>query len=212
MMRGMQNPHILRRDVSYSLPIPVYESTVIGTLETTTGENLAIHAGLDRSHVEQLRAKSLDDSDTAIQENTSDRERFGTGSYEGWYSKGRVPFALVSDAGLLAAIVWLGPKPLGRKSLKYLSEEEKAKELSQKASEWHTLVYRSYAPFRGMGLMRPFVRFCIDEYSHLVPSACLWVGMSASNEASARLAQSLGFKKREGLYDAEKNWQGMVLD
>lgn len=208
----MQDIQIVRRDASYALPIPVFRSLGIGSLRTEAGEMFGIQAGLDRVLIDDLRAKSLDVSDTAIQENTSDRERFGTGSYEDWYSKGRVPFALVSEGGLLAALVWLGPKPLGRKSLKYLSAEEKAAELAQHEEEWHTLVYRSYAPYRGKGLMRPFVRFCIEEYKRLIPRAHLWVGMSASNEASARLAQSLGFKKREDLYDAEKNWQGMILD
>lgn len=211
-MRAMQETHIERFDASYSLPIPVFQSIDIGSLEIGTGEKFTIRVGLDSILAEDLRAKSLDASDTAIQENTSDRERFGTGSYEEWYSKGRVPFVLVSEGGLLAALVWLGPKPLGRKSLKYLSAEEKAAELAQHEEEWHTLVYRSYAPYRGKGLMRPFVRFCIEEYKRLVPRAHLWVGMSASNEASARLAQSLGFKRSEGLYDAEKNWQGMILD
>ena len=109
-----------------TLPIPIYTSARIGSMRSRDGETFTMYAGLEIDQVAQLRAYSLDETDEEIQKNTSDRQRFGEGSYEKWYAKGRVPFALVHDAtGTLAAITWFGPKPLGRKSLKHLSEEER---------------------------------------------------------------------------------------
>ncbi len=195
------------------LPLPIYSSFEIGTMSSKAGDTFTVLLGLPQPLVQQLKERSLDKTDTAIQENTSDYVRFGTGSYEEWYSKGRTPFALVhAGTGALAALVWFGPKPLGRKSLKYLSDEEQKKELQQKEDVWHTLVYRSYPPFRGVGLMTDFVDFAILQYQAHFPTARLWVGGKASNAASTALAAKLGFVRREDLFDAEKNWQAMVLE
>jgi RimJ/RimL family protein N-acetyltransferase len=201
------------RDALISLPLPLYASTKIGSLRSKEGDDFSLVIGADKNVVEQLKRYSLDIADTEIQNNTSDRVRFGEGSYEEWYSKDRTPFSLIHDAtGKLAAFVWFGPKPLGRPSLKYLSEEERAKELEQKEDVWHTLVYRSYAPFRGKGLMGDFVRFAIEKYKEHYPEAKLWTGMSADNTASIGLASKLGFKRREEFFDTKKNWVAMTQE
>lgn len=195
----------------FSLPLPLYGMIKLGDFTSRDGDEFTIWIGADQTVVDELKAKSLDESDIELQ-TTSDRERFGEGSYEEWYSKDRTPFALVHESGALAAFVWFGPKPLGRPSLKYLSDEERAKEFMQKEEVWHTLVYRSYAPFRGKGIMTDFVRFCIEKYKEHYSEAKLWVGMSAANEASIGLASKLGFVRREDLFDAEKNWTAMTLE
>ena len=196
----------------FSLPLPLYGMIRLGTLGSRDGEEFSVWIGADQETVQKLKEKSLDESDVEIQKNTSDRKRFGEGSYEEWYSKDRTPFTLLSADGELAALVWFGPKPLGRKSLKYLSAEEQAKELQQKEDTWHTLVYRSYAPYRGKGLMSEFVRFATDVYREHYLSAKFWVGMSADNAGSAALASKLGYRRRDDLYDAEKNWVAMTLE
>lgn len=195
------------------LPPPLYSSEVIGAQVGKDGDEFLVFLGLNKTMVEELRAHSLDMSDCEIQEHTSDRERFGEGSYEEWYSKKRSPFALVhKKTGTLAALVWFGSKPLGRKSLKHLSPEEKSQELLQEESTWHTLVYRSYAPFRGKGLMTFFVKFTIEEYRKQYEGCKLWVGVRGENSASIRLAEKLGFVRVEELYDPEKNWVAMTLE
>jgi len=198
---------------AFSLPLPLYTAHKIATLKNQAGEMFDIFIGADTAIVEKVREKSLDVGDTELQQNTSDKKRFGEGLYEEWYSKDRTPFALVHAAsGALAAFVWFGQKPLGRKSLKYLSEEELKKELQQRDEEWHTLVYRAYPPYRGKGLMGDFVRFAIAEYRKHYPEVKLWVGGRADNAASFGLAERLGFKNREDLFDAEKNWKAMTIE
>ena len=200
-------------DANFTLPLPIYEAVALGSLQSKDGEQFLMIVGLSKDVVAQLKEKSLDKSDEELQNNTSDYQRFGEGSYEEWYSKNRTPFALIhAKMGQLAALVWFGPKPLGRQSLKYLSEEERAKELLQKEDVWHTLVYRSYMPYRGKGVMGDFVRFCIEKYKEKYPEAKLWTGMSANNAASAGLSARLGFKRRDDLFDVEKNWVAMVLE
>ncbi|MCE9541117.1 GNAT family N-acetyltransferase [Candidatus Kaiserbacteria bacterium] len=196
------------------LSIPLYTSVHLGTLKQPDGTEFHVVAGLDRNLVRRLREHSLDETDTDIQKNTSDSKRFGPeGAYEEWYEKGRTPFALVHKlTGDLAALAWFGPKPIGRKSLRFLSEAELKEEGSQEVSEWHTIVYRSYKPYRGKGLMTPFMRFAMDEYLKFYPDAKLWAGLSVDNAASVALATKLGFKKSEEHSDPEKRWCAMVLE
>lgn len=197
----------------FSLPLPLYGTIKLGTLTSREGEEFSIWVGADKDVVSELKEKSLDESDVEIQNNTSDRARFGAGSYEEWYSKDRKPFVLMHDVSKqLAAFAWFGPKPLGRKSIKYLSEEDRAKESEQKEDVWHTLVYRSYLPFRGKGLMTDFVRFATDIYREHYPQAKFWVGMSADNVGSTALASKLGYTRRDDLFDAEKNWVAMTIE
>jgi RimJ/RimL family protein N-acetyltransferase len=187
-----------------ALPIPIYSSVRIGSMRSRDGDMFTIYAGLELDQVAQLRAYSLDENDEEIQKNTSDRQRFGEGSYEKWYAKVRVPFALVHDStGTLAAITWFGPKPLGRKSLKHLSAEERTQdERSLDAGDWHTIVYRAYGSYRGKGLMKAFVKFTMDAYRTVHPGSKIWAGIYAENPASRGLVEKLGFKMRADLSDA----------
>jgi Acetyltransferase (GNAT) family len=190
--------------------IPLYESHPLGSIRSKDGRIFSILIGLDRDLVSQLKERSLDTSDIELQNNTSDFKRFGEGSYEEWYEKDRTPYALVSEDGKLAALAWFGSKPLGRKSLRFLSDEELAKENEQEKTHWHTIVYRSYAPFRGIGVVTPFVRFAMNDYKKRYPDAKLWAGISTDNAASIALATKLGFKQDPKYIDTEAHWCAMV--
>lgn len=181
------------------LPLALYECVPLATAESGEGKSFCITAGLDENLVAQLKKFSLDLGDTELQK-TSDHMRFGEGSYAEWYSgKDRTLFALVEkETKALAAIAWFGPKPLGRKSMKHLSQEERAEdERLMDSGDWHTIVYRSYPPFRGKGLMTPFLTYVMDIYMKHYPNAKLWAGIYAENEASKAFATRLGFKVLE---------------
>jgi RimJ/RimL family protein N-acetyltransferase len=195
---------------NFTLPLPLYEKHGLGTLQSKNGDDFIVSIGLDRDLVSQLKERSRDMSDVDLQKNTSDLKRFGGDSYEDWYAKERTPYALTDKNGTLAALAWFGPKPLGRKSLRFLSEEELAKESQQEKNEWHTIVYRSYAPFRGIGIMTPFVRFSMDDYKKRYPGAKLWAGISTDNPSSMALAAKLGFKQDPKYVDADAHWCAMV--
>lgn len=203
---------ILLREEAVSLPLPIFEMKELASLTSRDGEKFSIYIGANKEVVDQLRERSLDESDTEVQTHTSDRERFGVSSYETWYSKTRTPFALLDSNGVLAAFAWFGPKPLGRKSLKHLSKEEQEQELNQTEDTWHTLVYRSYHPYRGKGLMTDFIRLAMDTYKTHYPHAKFWAGISMDNEGSIALASKLGFIRREELVDHEKHWLAMTSE
>ncbi len=192
------------------IPIPpIFERATIGEINARDNEAFDVVIGLDRSLVEQLVAYSTDEADMDLRAHTSDSHRFGKGSYEEWFSKGRTPYAAVSGNGVLAALAWFGPKPIGRKSLRYLSEAELKEEYSQARGDAHTVVYRSYGAYRGRGLMTKFMQFVIQDYKARHPDAKLWAGVSSHNEASVALSKKLGFVYSEEYSDPDNNWAAM---
>jgi RimJ/RimL family protein N-acetyltransferase len=201
--------HLATTALPPNLPLDLYENLTIGIAETQD-QRFSFKLGLSEAEAYRLKELSLAD-DPALREHTSDYERFGVGSYEEWYAKGRSIFALIDESnGALAAIAWYGPKPLGRKSIKHLSPEEQAreKESAQEAGDWHTIVFRSYPPYRGTGIMTDFVRATLDIYMKYFPSARIWAGIHGSNAGSIRLCEKLGFAKDESISSEE--WVGMV--
>jgi len=195
-----------------SLPIPIYKAVRIGKAISRDKEDFIIYAGLSEELVSLLREHSLDPADSEIQNKTADRARFGLGLYEDWYVKGRLPFVLVhEESGALAAIVWFGPKVVGRKSLNKLSlEERKESEILMDPANWHTLAYRSYPPFRGKGLMKGFTKFAMDIYDQYHPKARYWTGLDANNLPSLRLAEALGFRISDEASDESAHWLVMI--
>jgi RimJ/RimL family protein N-acetyltransferase len=172
------------------LPLPIYESIKIGE----QGE-FDIIVGLDKNLVNQLIEFSNDLSDVELHKNTPDIDRFGSFSaYEKWYEKIRTPFILVhKGTNVLSAIVWLGPRPFGDRS-----------------GNWTAVGWRSYNPWRGKGLMKPFANFVIDFYLKHFPDAQLWITAKKENIGSLYLAEALGFKtinsnREEGFLEMVKN-------
>lgn len=202
--------HIDEASLPTGLPLGLFETAAIGSVETDSGQTFRLQIGLDQDGAAKLRELSLAD-DPALRENTSDYERFGKGSYEEWYSKGRTAFVLLDNAGSIAALISYGPKPLGRKSLKHLSPEEQAREMesAKEAGDWHTIGFRSYPPYRGVGIMTGFAKATLDVYKRYFPSARIWAGINGTNAGSIRLCEKLGFTKDESISSDE--WVGMIL-
>jgi RimJ/RimL family protein N-acetyltransferase len=197
-----------------SLPItlPLYEVLSLAEACSKSNEEFLLIVGMNQEQVQRLKELSLDETDTALRENTSDHQRFGQGSYEEWYAQSRTIFSLIhKDTGDLAAITWFGPKPLGKKSLKHVVGQEAILEQDVQ-DNWHTISYRCYPRFRGQGIMKPFVAFCLDAYSQEFPQAKFWAGMHSANAASDGLALSLGFEPCQAASDAAACWQVMTRE
>jgi RimJ/RimL family protein N-acetyltransferase len=207
----MEIKHITHPDLE--LPPPIFTAKQVAQATAMSGQSFTIFVGWSKDIVADVKAHSLDQADTKLQV-TSDRKRFGEGPYEAWYAKQRVPFALIDNAtGGLAAIAWLGPKPLGRKSVKRLSAAESVQdERTLDAENWATIVYRSYKPFRGKGLMTDFVRFAMEYYLAKHPRTHFWAGLDTKNPASQALAEQLGFRVSEEASDREAHWLVMVRE
>jgi hypothetical protein len=165
------------------LPLPLFASIELGTLEGKDGTLFSIVAGLDEPAVSQLKERSLDMSDVELQNNTADYKRFGTGKYEDWYSKSRVPFVAFDPGKRLAAIVWFG------------ADEPPAltNDHAFPQKNWDTIAFRSYAPYRGAGIMSPMSRFVVAMHAKVAPDRTLWLETNVDNEAGKYLFHKLGF-------------------
>jgi len=178
-----------------ALPLSIYETNTISEIMGRDGTVFRLQAGLSKEHAVQLKKYSLDETDEALQNNTSDRKRFGEGSYEDWYSNSRVPFSVVdTSTNRLAAFIWFGPKPLGAKSISHLTDEEQKKILSTDAENWHTIAYRSYSPYRGVGIIKKAVVAATEIYLRIFPDAQLWAILDKKNFASLGLSKALGYE------------------
>lgn len=163
----------------FALPLPIYHSVRLADAIGKDGEEFGVFVGLNEKCVEQLKKFSLNKDDVELQNNTGDKERFGEGLYEDWYAKNRTPFCLIhkrTDA--LAALVWLGPKPL----------------FTNDNNNWQVISWRSYPPFRRKGIMKNFTQFAMDVYKKSVPDAKIWTTIKRNNFGSAQLAVNLDFE------------------
>lgn len=190
----------------FSLPLPIYTSFHVADAICKRGEEFDVWVGFEKKYVDQLKKLSLDESDTELQENTGDAARFGTGSYETWYKKNRTVFALVhKQTDALAAIIWFGPKTLGKKSIKLIKDGKNKEE-----KIWHTGSIRSYPNFRGRGMMKNFVEFSMNFYKRYFLNIKFWLGMDDRNGAVIKLATKLGFEVDEKNSDLSDNWLVMT--
>jgi hypothetical protein len=175
-------------------PLPIFTTVFLSTIDGRNGTSFSLNAGMSEEHAKQLKAFSLDETDGAIQNNTSDKKRFGEGSYEEWYVKDRTPFSVVNtETNELAALVWFGPKPIGVKSTKHLTEAEQREVLNTNTDNGHTIAYRAYNPYRGVGIMKKAVLAATEAYIQVFPEAKLWAIVDESNEASVGLSKALGY-------------------
>lgn len=166
-----------------SIPPRIHTVSTVGSLEAKNGERFNIVIGLDEKLVAELKEKSLDEADEDLQRNTSDRKRFGEGPYDVWYQKDRTPFALLDEAGNLAALVWIGPASLPLGITRPIAQ----------GFIWDTIGFRSYVPHRGKGLMTQFSATVIDFYMKNRPKRILWLETNSDNELGKRLYGKLGF-------------------
>ena len=194
----------------FFLPLPIYSAIHVADAIGKDGEEFDLFIGLEKKYIEQLKQLSLDERDAILQNNTGDRARFGEGSYEDWYAKNRTPFCLIhkrTDA--LAALVWIGPKTLGKKSIKF-GQESNEKEKTKVGDNWQTISCRAYPPFRGKGHMKNFIKFVLDVYKNKFPNSKFWLGVDNRNKIALRLFSGLEFEIDEENSILLENWLIMV--
>lgn len=169
------------------LPLPLYTSVPVGRMTLESGATYAILAGIPQDVTTQLRERSLDADDEALQNNTRDSVRFGPeGSYEAWYSRGRLPLVLLSADNQLAALAWYGPAGL---------PDDSEVPVEDRGGEWDTAGYRAYGEHRGKGLMTPFIQFSLQVHDDVFPGRRIWIETKEDNAVGRRVFQKCGFRE-----------------
>jgi len=177
-----------RDNIPLSDPLEIYKRIEIG--KARNDETYSIYLGLNKKDADQLTAYAADKNDKALQQNTSDYERFVEKGYGNWYSKGRFPFILINDATKeLAAIIWVGPKQLPKG--KFL------KPLAQKNPCFYTFAIRAFGKYRGKGLVTPFLNFISKVIEDGIEDSIVWLIVEKANEPAKGLYKKFGFEKVE---------------
>lgn len=172
--------------LDFVFPLPLGEAHQSATLTTDDNEIFLLYAGLVPHMIQMLTEKSCDRTDEELLHNTQDYARFCEGSYAEWYAKERYPFALLSEEGDLAGVIWFGPKELPRV----------ADVLSlQTETEWDTFAIRTYIPFRGKRLARPFASTALEIYLTLRPGRKIWLETDRENTGAQALYSKLHFRE-----------------
>lgn len=193
-----------------SLPLPLFQSFILADGICKLGDEFDVYIGLEKKYALQLKKLSQDEGDVDLQNYTGDKARFVEGTYEDWYKQSRTVFALVhKQTDVLAALMWFGPKSLGRKSMKF-EQEVNADSKDDSENDWHTIAFRSYPPFRGRGVMKNFSKFAIDIYKKHFPKSMFWTGTDDRNTVFLKFISGLGFKINAENSDLPEHWLVMT--
>lgn len=166
-------------------PPRLYEEVLVGSVHVDGGERYKVVAGLSGAHVDELCTKSRDTNDLDLFRFTQDVERFSSHeAYVSWYEKERYVWALIGDAGDIAALAWVGKKEIPNDAGIVRHEKD---------TLWVTGGFRSYRPYRGIGIMTPFMEAVLQEARNLFPGSVLWVETNVDNSAGRRVFEKVGF-------------------
>ncbi len=175
---------------SLDLPLPIYKSKKIANALHDELGSFGIYVGLTREHVEQIQTYSLDLSDTALQESTTDYKRFGKGDYaERYTKKHRIQFVLVhEETGDVASMIWYGPEalPEGLEFTVAVTQKEKSR-------QWYTSAYRTYGKYRGVRITTAFSAYILDLYKKSHPKNPMSLAVQKANKPGIKLYTKLGF-------------------
>lgn len=130
--------------------------------------------------------------DETVRHNTSDSKRFeNKAAVQAWLAKGRSIYTLTASSGILAGIIWFGPKELPYKA--YTEQVDRQK-------YGLTFSVRLYGEWRGKHLGYSFMTMGFSYYKHTneyreVVNNGFWLETSADNIPGIAVYQKLGFHK-----------------
>ncbi len=142
--------------------------------------NYKIFYGIKDKHIPQLIEYSQDESDTAIQKNTSDKNRFqNIESIQEWYNKERHIFTLIHTDGSLGGIWWW--RACGAPHISEYTSITGKNILKRYEANLHTNAIRIYKNLRGSRIATPFVNAASMYYRDIFPDAIMCIDTDESN-------------------------------
>lgn len=156
-------------------------------------ENLTIVHALTDDLKEQLVARSSDETDAAIQQNTSDCKRFGNlEKLDDWLAKGRDVNVLVGPDGELAGIFWSGDERMPG------FDDADHQQLTTESVRQVTIAFRLYPPHRGQGDGLAAAIFINSVNSLFVgrdEATVVWAETTLDNTRMTKIERQAGMKQ-----------------
>lgn len=178
--------------------LSLFEQHVITELQSDRlGKTFTMYCGLSQQLAEQLVQYSNNKEDEALHTETQDARRFAAlDAYCDWYESDdtRFVYAFVdSETETLAGLIWFRADEFphdGFEKATDLAPEIDEKLLTTK--KWSTAGVRSYPPYRGVGLARPFLQTALHAWKETGLSEAVIFGTFPDNAVSIALYQKCG--------------------
>ncbi len=167
--------------------------------ETKYLENIweyQLHLGIPETGIQEIVNYSLDETDTALREWTSDwKKRFiSVENLNSWYDdEDRYPFTLLSNEWVVAGLWWGRPAKIP--NITELINKQLYETLLKNERKTHTSAIRIYPFARWDRLASPFMAACSRYYDHLFQEVYMCVDIDEQNIASQRAFEKIWFEK-----------------
>jgi ribosomal protein S18 acetylase RimI-like enzyme len=169
------------------------DQQLLGSLDVPNEEPLSFCKGISEDQVKEVIYYANEDD--SIKHFTSDGKRFqNKDAFIEWMQKDRSIYTLSSSSGLLAGVIWFGPKEMPYKAFREpINREEYG----------ITFSIRIYGAWRGKHLARRFTEKAFAEYKKSPEylqsiNKNMWLETSADNMPAVVAYEKFGFKQVTG--------------
>jgi len=155
-----------------------------------------MHLWIPKTGVQEIIDYSLDETDVALREWTSDwKKRFiSVENLTAWYNdEDRYPFTLLSSEWVVAGLWWWRPAKLP--NITEILNQDTYDTLLKNSDNIHTSGIRIYPFARGERLASPFMKACERFYSSLFNTIYMSDDIGAENIPSQKAFERLWYKK-----------------
>ena len=158
--------------------------------------NYELHLGIPQTGIQEIVDYSLDTSDTALREGTSDwKKRFiSVENLSLWYADtDRYPFTLLSSDGVVAGLWWW--RPAKSPNITEVLDQKLYDTMTRNSSNTHTSGIRIYPFARWERLASPFMKACEKYYTYIFDDVYMSDDVGAENVPSQKAFERLWYRK-----------------
>ena len=155
-----------------------------------------IHLGIPQTWIKEIIGYSLDETDIALREWTSDwKKRFiSEENLTSWYEDtDRFAFTLLSKDWVIAGLWWW--RPAKSPVITKIINVDLYNTLIENIEYTHTWAIRIYPFARGDRLASPFMKFCSQYYKSLFDNIHMCVDIDEQNIPSQKAFEKIWFEK-----------------
>lgn len=155
-----------------------------------------LHLWIPETGIQEIVKYSLDPTDTALREWTSDwKKRFiSEENLCSWYNDtDRYPFTLLDTNGTVVGLWW--GRPAKAPSINEVLDKKLVQAIKENQDYIHTSGIRIYPLARWKRLARPFLEVCTKYYDHIFQNIHMCIDIDEKNIPSQKSFEKGGFEK-----------------